>query len=131
MNENLNLKQVEAGIVFLTTNEFELKAFKEACGLGVTYKTEDMQAFLAKFLEENPQFENNKVMSVISKQFPWAANEVLKQICNDAIKDRVVQKIVVVKEKKAPIPDGPVLRTLEEVYDIIPKENRYEQLPEE
>jgi hypothetical protein len=46
-------------------------------------------------------------------------------------KDRTVTKQVIVKEKKAPIPEGPVLRPLEEVYDIIPKENRYEQLPEQ
>lgn len=93
-------------MIFLAANEFNEDAFKTACGIGVTYKVEDMVAFLNNFLQENPTFENSKVMSVVSKQFPWAETEVLKQICNDATKDRVVEKVVVVKEKKAPIPDA-------------------------
>lgn len=46
MKQNLNLKQVEAGMIFLSTAEFTEESFKTACGVGVTYKTEDIKAFL-------------------------------------------------------------------------------------
>lgn len=48
------MKQVEAGMIFLAANEFNEEAFKTACGIGVTYKVEDMKAFLNNFLQENP-----------------------------------------------------------------------------
>ncbi|CAL6101673.1 Glutaminyl-tRNA_synthetase [Hexamita inflata] len=129
---NLNLKQVEAGMYFLAANAFELAAFKTACGVGVTYTPEEIEAFITDAVQKNPTAENFKILSIVSKQFPWAEAQKLQAFVQKACENRVVQKEEKAeKVQKAAIPEGPTLMPLEQVYDIIPKCNRYEQLPEE
>lgn len=41
-------------MIFLNDNEYNEEKIKTACGVGVTYKSEDISSYLKKFLEENP-----------------------------------------------------------------------------
>lgn len=78
------------------------------------YKEEDIDIFIAHIIQENPQMENFKVLSTVSKQFCFADAAVLKEKVAKATEKRVVEKPVKEDKKdKAPIPDGPVLMPLE------------------
>lgn len=83
------------------------------------------------FIEENPGAENHRVLSSTSRRFPWAQSETLRRLVGECTAGRVVARPAAVeKPRKAPIPDGPVLQPLEQVFALVPTENRYEQLVE-